>query len=210
MAFPSLESLLSNALFEKPCVNMRHLSSSRFMALKATIYKAAINIADMNRHYYADHDLTLAQHPSENAERAMLRVLVWALHAKSELSFTRGISTDDEPDIWEKNLSGEIETWIELGQPDEKRIRKACGRARKVCIYNYGGRTPEVWWQQNRDKLSRFDNLHVYRIPEAAKELTVLMERVMKLHCLIDENQITMGNDKDSGQYEITQLFPEN
>nr|WP_067522146.1 YaeQ family protein [Endozoicomonas ascidiicola] len=180
------------------------------MALKATIYKAAINIADMNRHYYADHDLTLAQHPSENAERAMLRVLVWALHAKSELSFTRGISTDDEPDIWEKNLSGEIETWIELGQPDEKRIRKACGRARKVCIYNYGGRTPEVWWQQNRDKLSRFDNLHVYRIPEAAKELTVLMERVMKLHCLIDENQITMGNDKDSGQYEITQLFPEN
>ena len=101
------------------------------MALKATIYKASINIADMNRHYYADHDVTIARHPSEHDERAMLRLMVWSLHASGELQFTKGISTDDEPDIWQKNLSGEIDTWIELGQPDEKRLRKACGRQRR-------------------------------------------------------------------------------
>ncbi|WP_257283633.1 YaeQ family protein [Endozoicomonas sp. SESOKO1] len=179
------------------------------MALKARIYKAGINVADMNRHYYADHDLTIARHPSENDERAMLRLMVWLLHASGELQFTKGISTDDEPDIWQKNLSGEIETWIELGQPDEKRIRKACGRAKKVYIYNYGGRSSDIWWQQYHDKVQRFDNLYIYRIPAEGNELVRLIDKTMKLHCIIQDQQVTIGNNADSITVEISQRFPD-
>lgn len=178
------------------------------MALKATIYKASINIADMNRHYYADHDVTIARHPSENDERAMLRLMVWSLHASGELQFTKGISTDDEPDVWQKNLSGEIDTWIELGQPDEKRLRKACGRAKKVYIYNYGGRHSDIWWQQYQGKVERFDNLYIYRIPAEGNELVRLIGKTMKLHCIIQDQQITVGNATDSIATEITQRFP--
>lgn len=178
------------------------------MALKATIYKATVNIADMNRHYYADHELTIARHPSENDERAMLRLLVWALHASDDLQFTRGISTDDEPDIWQKNLSGEIDIWVELGQPDEKRLRKACGRARQVFIYNYGGRNSDIWWQQYQEKVQRFNNLHIYRVPAEAADLVRQLDKTMKLHCIIQDQQISIGNDKENLTLEITQRFP--
>jgi len=179
------------------------------MALKATIYKAVVNIADMNRAYYADHELTIARHPSENDERAMLRLLVWCLHADGQLQFTRGISTDDEPDIWQKNLTGEIDTWIELGQPDEKRLRKACGRARKVFIYNYGGRSSDVWWQQYQQKVQRFDNLTIFQVPAQASELATMVSKSMKLHCVIMDQQITMGNGTDSVTLDIFQRFPD-
>ena len=178
------------------------------MALKATIYKAAVNIADMNRAYYADHELTIARHPSENDERAMLRLLIWCLHADSQLQFTRGISTEDEPDIWQKNLTGEIETWIELGQPDEKRLRKACGRARHVFIYNYGARSADVWWQQYQQKVQRFDNLTIQQIPAEARRLARLGSKTMTLHCVIQDQQITLGNKSDSMTLDITQRFP--
>ena len=108
------------------------------MALKATICKAELNIADMDRGYYADHALTLAQHPSENDERLMLRVLAYALYAHEHLAFTKGLSDPDEPDLWQKDLTGAIDLWIDLGQPDEKRILKACGRSRQVAVHCYG------------------------------------------------------------------------
>ena len=178
------------------------------MALKATIYKAAVNIADMNRAYYADHELTIARHPSENDERAMFRLLAWCLHADDQLQFTRGISTDNEPDIWQKNLTGEIDIWIELGQPDEKRLRKACGRARKVFIYNYGGRNADTWWQQNQQKVQRFNNLTILQIPARASDLATMISKTMKLHCVIQDQQITMGNELVSVTLDITQRFP--
>ena len=105
------------------------------MALSATIFKIDLNIADMDRNYYADHRLVIARHPSETDERMMVRVLAFACHASDSLQFTRGLSSDeDEPDIWDKDLTGNIETWIDVGQPDPKRVRKACGRARQVFI----------------------------------------------------------------------------
>ena len=178
------------------------------MALKATIYKAVVNIADMNRAYYADHELTIARHPSENDERAMLRLFVWCLHADDWLQFTRGISTDDEPDIWQKNLTGDIDTWIELGQPDEKRLRKACGRAGEVFIYNYGGRNSDVWWQQYQQKVQRFDNLTIFQVPAQASELATMISKTMKLHCIIQDQQITMGDERTSLTLDISQRFP--
>src|SRR3546814_7156842 len=125
------------------------------MATKSTIYKAELQLSNMDRHYYATHALTLAQHPSETEERLMIRLLAFALHADDALEFGRGLSSDDEPDLWRKSLSGEIELWIDLGQPDESRIRKACGRSRAVVVVNYGGRRPDTWWDKNRAAVQR-------------------------------------------------------
>ena len=110
------------------------------MAISATIYRANLNVADMDRHYYADHALTLARHPSETDERMMVRLLAFAFHAHERLEFGRGIGTADEPDLWQRDLTGRVELWIEVGQPDDRRVRKACGLADRVVIYSYGGR----------------------------------------------------------------------
>jgi uncharacterized protein YaeQ len=168
------------------------------MALKATIYKAELNIADIDRHYYADHALTIAQHPSETDERMMLRLLAFALHAHEDLQFGRGLSTEDEPDLWQKDLTGRIELWIDLGQPDERRLRKASGRARQVVVYTYGGRGMKPWWEQNRDKLARVDNLRVLNVsPESSQALARMAKRTMQLQCTIQDGQVWLSDEKD-------------
>ena len=135
------------------------------MALTATIYKAALHIADMDRHYYQDHALTIARHPSETDERMMVRVLAFMRHAHEALLFGKGLSTEDEPDLWQKDLTGVVDLWIDVGQPDDKSIRKACGRAKQVVIYTYGGRGADLWWEQSRATLERSKNLTVMNLP---------------------------------------------
>ena len=165
------------------------------MALKSTIFKVNLQISDMDRHYYNDHSFTIARHPSETDERMMLRIMIFALHANEHLAFTKGLSTDDEPDIWQKSLSGEIEQWIDLGQPDEKRIRKACGLAKQVFIYCYSGSSAEIWWNQNNSKLQRFNNLSVTNIPAAdVQNLGKLAQRNMQLNCTIEDGIVWMSN----------------
>ncbi len=167
------------------------------MALTATIYKAELAIADMDRGYYATHSLTLARHPSETDERLMVRLLAFAFHANEHLEFTRGICVEDEPALWARNLSGEIETWIEVGQPDEKRIRKACNRAEQVAIYAYGGHAAELWWERTRSRVTRFSNLQVFDLtPNATGGLAALAERSMRLQCTIQDGQAWMGNSQ--------------
>jgi uncharacterized protein YaeQ len=134
------------------------------MALKATIYKADLQIADMDRNYYAEHGLTIARHPSETDERVMIRVLAFALHASEALAFTKGLFDTDEPDLWQKDLTGAIDTWIEVGQPDEKRLLKACGRAEHVVVYCYSA-TSHIWWKGIANKVERARNLTVINIP---------------------------------------------
>ena len=161
------------------------------MAQKATIFKATVNIADTDRHYYAEHALTLARHPSETDERMQVRLLAFAAHASDALQFTRGLSSDDEPDLWQKDLTDAIELWIDVGLPDERRVRKACNRAQQVIIYIYGGRTADMWWQQNRDALARFDNLQVFALAkEQTDALAMLTERTMSLQITIQEGQL--------------------
>ena len=160
------------------------------MAPKATIYKAELQISDMDRGYYATHALTLARHPSETDERLMVRLLAFALHADERLEFGRGLSTDDEPDVWLKSLTGEIELWIELGQPDEQRIRKACGRARQVVVISYSGRSADIWWEKIAAGLARSKNLSVIDIPAATVQaLSALANRNMQLQCLVQDGE---------------------
>ena len=169
------------------------------MALKATIFKAELNISDMDRGYYASHPLTIARHPSENDERMMLRVAAFALHADDRLSFTKGLCADDEPELWRKNYADEIELWIDLGEPDEKRLRKACGRAEQVWLYTYGGRSSEVWWQNMQGKTSRFGNLTIVNIaPDTLQELAALTERSMQLQISIQDGQMWVSCDERS------------
>jgi uncharacterized protein YaeQ len=171
------------------------------MALKATIFKADLNIADMDREYYGDHALTIARHPSETDERMMVRVFAFARHAHERLQFTKGLSADDEPDLWQKSLSDEIELWIDVGQPDEKRIRKGCNRSQRVALYVYGGRGADLWWQQNQSKLERFDNLSVFNLPKPETDaLAQLAERSMRLQCTLQDNQIWINDGTETVQ----------
>jgi uncharacterized protein YaeQ len=173
------------------------------MALKATVHKAELQISDMDRHYYASHTLTLAQHPSETIERLMVRLLAFALYAEDGLAFGRGLSSDDEPDLWCKSLTGEIELWIELGQPDESRIRKACGRARQVVVIGYGGRGFGIWWEKNASGLARCSNLSVLELPEgSAAALAAIHARSMQLQCLIEEGVVQLMGE--GGSVEVT------
>ena len=173
------------------------------MALKATVYKAELQLSDMDRHHYATHALTLARHPSETDERLMVRVLAFALLASDTLEFGRGLSTQDEPDLWQKDLTGIIERWIDLGQPDEQRIRRACGRAREVVVVNYGGRAADLWWEKNAAGLARLDNLCVIDIAaEDCSALAALATRNMKLQALIQDGQVQFISDDGSVSIE--------
>ena len=165
------------------------------MALSATIFKVDLSISDMDRNYYGEHQLTLARHPSETDERMMVRLLAFALHADEHLSFTKGLCADEEPDLWLKSLTNEILLWIDVGLPDERRVRKACNRAAQVCLYLYGGRSADLWWQRNAVKLQRFNNLNVFEVPESAtSELTSCVQRSMQLQCTIQDGHIYLSS----------------
>jgi uncharacterized protein YaeQ len=173
------------------------------MAIKATIFKASLQIADMERHYYQDHALTLARHPSETDERLMVRLLAFALHAHEYLAFGQGMTDDDEADLWRKNLTGAIEQWIDVGLPDEKLIRKACGRADEVVVYCYGGRVADMWYAQNAAQFARQKNLTIVNLPqESTQALAKLAQRTMDLQCTIQDGQVWLGDGNDSVEVE--------
>jgi uncharacterized protein YaeQ len=169
------------------------------MAPNSTIYKAELQVSDMDRHYYATHALTLARHPSETEERLMVRLLAFALHADDALEFGRGLSSDDEPALWRKSPGGEIELWIELGQPDESRIRKASGRAREIVVVNYGGRSADLWWEKHRAALARIGNLTVLDIANATVEaLAAIAGRTMRLQSMVQDGQVELYGEGTS------------
>lgn len=161
------------------------------MAIKATIFKAELQIADMDRNYYAEHSLTLARHPSETDERMMVRLFAFVLFAHEQLSFGKGMGADDEPDLWQKDFTGAIDLWIDVGLPDEKWTRKACGRAKQVVLISYGGRTAEIWWNANKSKYERQENLRVLNLDsESSQALAALANRTMRLQCSIQDGQV--------------------
>jgi uncharacterized protein YaeQ len=175
------------------------------MALKSTIFKLELQIADLERNYYQNHALTVARHPSETDERMMVRVLAFVMYADPALIFGKGLSSEDEPDLWRKDLTGAIELWIEVGLPDEKRLRRACGRARQVAVVTYGGRVADMWWQQNKTALQRQDNLTVINLAaEESRALAALAERGMQLQCTLQDGELWLIVDGEN-----TRITPE-
>ncbi len=167
------------------------------MAANATIYKASLNIADMDRNYYEEHNFTLAKHPSETDLRLMIKLVAFMLNADETLLFTKGITQDDEPDLWQKALDGDIKLWIDLGQPDEKRIRKACGRSEKVIIYMYQEGSALAWWKQMQNSLGRFKNLSVIYL-NIEGDIELLAKRAMTLQCNISDFELTIIDNDNS------------
>ncbi len=181
------------------------------MAIKSTIFKAELSVSDMDRGYYATHELTIARHPSETDERMMVRVLAFALHAEEYLEFAKGISTDHEPTIWRKDFTGAVQDWIDIGLPDEKWLRKACGRSTAVTLYTYGGSAAEMWWKANEALVARLNNLAVMNIPqEASKALAKLAERNMSFSVSIQDGAILFSGDTDMVAVELHTLKSAN
>lgn len=176
------------------------------MALKSTIYKADLSVADLDRNVYADFPLTLALHPSETEERLMVRVVAFALFADEYLASGPGISTPEEPDLWQRDLTGRIERWIEIGLPDDKHIARASGRADEVVVVAYG-RGVDMWWKGIESKLTRFPKLSVLRIADnTCKELTAMAHRNMKLAATIQEGHVLLAADAGSVDVAIETL----
>jgi uncharacterized protein YaeQ len=165
------------------------------MALKSTIYKAQVQLADMDRHVYADHALTLALHPSETEERLMIRLLAFALltpgdDLRGRLESAKGLSDTDEPDLWQRDLTGELVQWVEVGQPDERRMLKASARAERAAIFAYSTAVP-VWWQGVMNKITRATNLAVWQIAaEQSQTLAALAERSMQLQVTVQDGHV--------------------
>jgi uncharacterized protein YaeQ len=173
------------------------------MAQRSTVYKAELAVADVDRGYYADHPLTVARHPSETEERMMVRVLAFALHASEALAFGPGLSAEDEPDLVERDATGAIDLWIDVGLPDERLVKRACSKAHAVVVYAYGGSRADLWWAQCRDALAKLDNLRVLSLPAAqTAELAKLASRSMRLACTIQDRHAWFASD--AGSVEVT------
>ena len=169
------------------------------MALKSTIHRLELDVADIDHGNYGSFSLTLARHPSETEERLMMRVLAFALHADPALEFGRGISSEDEPDLWLKDATGAIRLWIDVGLPDERRLRRAAGRAERIVVIAYGGRGVDVWWDKVSEALARLPALTVLAIPyEAGHALAALADKAMRLQCTVQEQQVYVGDGAHS------------
>ncbi len=186
------------------------------MAIKSTIYKANVQIADIDHAYYADHALTLARHPSETDERMMVRLVALALHAHQlqsvchgdgTLAFGMGMNDPDEPDVWLRDFTNATRVWLEVGQPEEKPILKACGKSDEVAVYAFS-HSAEIWWRAIATKLTRPKNLSVFKIPsEASKELQLLAQRSMNLQATIQEGVLTLGDASRTVDVEPLRLL---
>ena len=173
------------------------------MALKSTVYKAQLQIADIDNSYYADHALTLARHPSETDERMMIRLLAMSLNAfelqntcngDGVLAFGAGLSDPDDPDVSLTDFTGLKRLWIEVGQPEDKPISKACNKADAVLLYCFA-HSAEIWWKGIATKLTRLDRLQVWRIPaESSQALAKLAQRSMQLQATIQEGVLMLGD----------------
>jgi uncharacterized protein YaeQ len=182
------------------------------MALKSTIYKTNLSIADIDHSHYEDHQLTLARHPSETDERMMIRLLALAINAyklqdvcngDGKLAFGSGLSDPDDPDVSLRDFTGRTRMWIEVGQPEDKPIMKACQKADEVLLYCFN-HAAEVWWKGIETKLTRLDKLQVWRVPtERSQELAKLAERSMQLQATVQEGSVTFSSDKGSVHIEL-------
>lgn len=175
------------------------------MALNSTIYKIQIQLSDLDNNVYGQYPLTIAKHPSETEERLMVRLVAFALYAHRQsisvqttdaLSFARGLSEDNEPDLWQKDLTGVINLWIDVGLPNEKEVRKACGRAKGVVVVLYGGRMAQMWWENNQKYFEKCPNLSIINMPDT-KALAKLAQRNLELGITVQDGHLLISDDAD-------------
>jgi uncharacterized protein YaeQ len=174
------------------------------MAIKPTIYKFTIMVSDFNREYYEELALTVAQHPSETTERMMVRVMAFCLQSQEGLSFTKGLSAPDEPDLWVNTLDGQLASWIDVGEPAVDRIKKAARRATKVSVYSFNSKS-ESWWQKHQADFSAL-NASIYQFQwEEVQQLAQLVERTLSGSLTISDNVLSFSTEKGSCELQLNQ-----
>lgn len=177
------------------------------MALKATIYKVKLSVSNLNIHHYQDYSLTIAKHPSETNLRLMYRVIAFGLLSQEELEFTKGLSEDSEPDLWKVNYDGSIDHWIELGHPDERRIRQICAKAKQVSIFTYQDGTSLSWFKGIENQLHRFDHLNVTHLfVKDGQNIEDFVERGMNFGMSIEDDEIWLSNDNERINLEFKEV----
>ena len=178
------------------------------MALKSTIYKANINLSDIDKHLYKELALTIAQHPSETEERMMVRLLAYLLNAEHEdIAFGKGLSNEEDPALFVKALTGDMHLWIDVGLPDKERIKKASHKADQVKVYVYGTNNADTWWQQNKNDLSNFKNASFLKLPsETSEAMAKLTNRTMNLGCSIQDETIWLSDDQSTIEINLQPL----
>lgn len=173
------------------------------MALKATIYKAQLQIADMDRSLYADHSVTLARHPSETDERMMVRLLAFALNVPGDersgrLEFAKDLWDVKEAALWQHDDTGALQHWIDVGQPDDKRLLRAAGRSALVSVYSHSSSTA-LWWRDLQGKVSRAENLRVWQIdPSQSQALAALAARTMQIQLTVQDGSVWISSAHQS------------
>ena len=176
------------------------------MALKPTIYKVDLQLSDTDRHCYESCNLTLVQHPSETIQRMMVRLLVFALNYHPDLSFTKGLSTTDEPDLWQIAANGQVEQWIEVGQASPERMRKAVSRAPEIILYAYGSEA-DIWWQKQGAALTALPKLTVWRFEDnEVADLERFVSRSMQLTVTISDGEIYLSDAEHQQAVKPVQL----
>lgn len=166
------------------------------MALKSTIYKAKLSIANLNIHHYQDYNLTIAKHPSETTLRMMYRIVAFALLCQEEPEFTKGLSSDSEPDLWKLNYDGSIDHWIELGHLDERRVRQACSKAKVVSLFTYQDNQSLAWFEGIKNELKRFDHLNVTHLHLMGEDhIDDIVVRGMNFNITIEDEEIWIGTE---------------
>lgn len=179
------------------------------MALRATVYKCELALSDIDRGVYGSFPLTLARHPSETEERLMVRLLAFVLFADPLLTFGKGLSTEGEPDLWQRDATGNIDLWIEVGLPDERDLRKACGRAQQVVVLAYGSRKAQQWWTQNAEALARQPTLRVLALADdACAGLLQLAARSMTLTATVHDGHVWLSSPGASLEIVPLQWLP--
>lgn len=183
------------------------------MAIKATIYKAQLQLADMDRSIYGDHSVTIARHPSETDERMMIRLLAFALNAPADdhngaLEFAKDLWDADEPSLWQKDLTGQILQWIDIGQPDDKRLMKASPRTETLSVYSFSHSTP-IWWAGIATKITRARNIAVWQVPaDQSQALAALAQRTMQLQVTVQDGAVWVGDGARSIEITPQRLNP--
>jgi len=173
------------------------------MALNSLIYKVNVTLSNFDIHYYDEFNLTMAKHPSENEERMMYRLIAFLYCGSEKLKFTKGLSETDEPELWEKGHSGEILHWVELGQPDEKRIRKACGKSERVSIFTFHHEKALTWVSKIKNKID-FSKVEIVLLNATDNgPIDKIAERTMRLSCTIEDNYLYLGNDLERVGIEV-------
>ena len=180
------------------------------MALTATIYNFEVQLSDTDRNVYEAVSFRLARQPSETAEYLLTRALAYCLEYADGIAFSRGLAEPDEPPLAVRDLTGALQTWIDIGTPDPARIHKASKAAPRVVIYTH--KDPVLLVQKlAAERIHRAEALEIYGVDRVfIAELAARLERRLVFDLSVNDGNLylTLGGVTLSGLVTPYTLVP--